>query len=374
MTQLDRTTRELLAAMEVPPAKGMPPAEFVVAPATIADAAEVLAVASVTGLAVTPWGGGTHRGIGYSTEPSIVLSTENFTSIVDWQREDLTVVVEAGVRVADLESMLAGEGQTAVLPETPGVSTIGGTLAVGASAWRRLRYGPTRDRVLEVVAATGDGRVVRSGAPVVKNVTGYDIPRLMVGSLGGLGLIGRVCLKLWPAAMTTATVAVADAVAAFRTAFRPLAVLETEEGSAVYLGGTANEVEAQAEELGADARAGLTWPEPMATPWQLELRVPPRQVAAGVARVRAVPDVRFVAAHGVGTVSVGGGDLSAEWVESTREWAEQLGGALVVIDQPSGAEIDPWGRPPASLDLQRRVKMAFDPAGVVNRGRLAGRL
>ena len=111
MTPLDPATRDLLEAMTVPPSEEMPPTEFVVAPATIGEAATVLAAASRHRLEVMPWGGGTHRGIGYSAEPSVIVSTENLTTVVDWQREDLTVVVEAGVRVADLESMLAAEGR-----------------------------------------------------------------------------------------------------------------------------------------------------------------------------------------------------------------------------------------------------------------------
>jgi glycolate oxidase FAD binding subunit len=341
---------------------------------SIEQAAAVLAAASESALTVRPWGGGCHQGIGYPVDADIILSTDNLQTVVDWQHEDLTVVVEAGMRVAALEEMLAERGQTAVLPETPGAATVGGVLAAGLSGWRRLRYGPTRDRVLEVVVVTGDGRVVRGGAQVVKNVTGYDLPRLMVGSLGGLGLIGRVCLKLWPSPAATATVTVPDPVAALQMAFRPLAVIETHDGSAVYLGGTADEVEAQGRELGGDMRPGLHWPEAPAEPWQLQLRVPPRHVAAGVTRVHGVPGARFAAAHGVGEINVAATEVSPTWFESAREWVESLGGAMVVIAQPADREVEPWGTAPASLDLQRRVKAAFDPAGVVNPGRLPGRL
>ncbi len=374
MTDLGATTRELLESMSIPPKAGMPAAEFVVAPSSIEQAAAVLAAASGSGLAVRPWGSGSHQGIGYPLDADVILSTDNLQAVVDWQHEDLTVVVEAGMRVAALEEMLAERRQTAVLPETPGDATVGGVLAAGLSGWRRLRYGPTRDRLLEVVIATGDGRVVRGGAQVVKNVTGYDLPRLMVGSLGGLGLIGRVCLKLWPAPAATATVTVPDPAAALQIAFRPLAVIETHDGAAVYLGGTTDEVEAQGKELGGDTRPGLHWPEAPAEPWQLQLRVPPRHVAAGVRRAHAVPGARFAAAHGVGEINVAATEVSPTWLESAREWAESLGGAMVVMAQPADGEIEPWGTAPASLELQRRVKAAFDPAGAVNAGRLPGRL
>ena len=230
MSSIDAETRRLLESMSIPHEAGMPGAGFVVAPASVDQAAAVLAAASRGGLVVRPWGSGSHQGLGYRADPDVILSTGNLQAVVDWQHEDLTVVVEAGMRVAALEELLAERGQTAVLPESPGDATVGGVVAAGLSGWRRLRYGPTRDRVLEVVIATGDGRVVRGGAQVVKNVTGYDLPRLMVGSLGALGLIGRVCLKLWPSPLATATVTVDDPAAGARTAFRPLAVIETGEG------------------------------------------------------------------------------------------------------------------------------------------------
>lgn len=374
MTRVGADTRNLLESMAIAPTAGMPTAPFVIAPPSIEAAAEVLAAASRSELVVRPWGAGSHQGIGFPVDADIILSTDNLRAVVDWQHEDLTVVVEAGVRVAALEHTLAERGQTAVLPESPGDATVGGVVAAGLSGWRRLRYGPTQDRVLEVVIATGDGRVVRGGAQVVKNVTGYDLPRLMVGSLGGLGVIGRVCLKLWPAPAATATVAVADPAAALRTAFRPLAVLETHDGSAVYLGGTAEEVAAQSTELGGEARPGLHWPLAPGEPWHLQVRVPPRHIAAAVAHVRDLPSPRFVAAHGVGEIDVGAGSVPATWVESVRAWAEGHGGALVIVGQPAGGEVDPWGTAPASLDLQRRVKAAFDPVGIVNPGRLPGRL
>ena len=374
MTTVGADTRTLLTSMAIAPTAGMPPAPFVVAPPSIEAAGAVMAAAARSDLVVRPWGAGSHQGVGHPIDADIILSTDKLQAVVDWQHEDLTVVVEAGVRVAALERTLAERGQTAVLPEATGDATVGGVVAAGLSGWRRLRYGPTRDRVLEVVIATGDGRVVRGGAQVVKNVTGYDLPRLMVGSLGGLGVIGRVCLKLWPAPAATATVEVADPAAALRTAFRPLAVLETDDGSAVYLGGTAEEVEVQSKELGSGGRPGLHWPLAPAEPWHLQVRVPPRHISAAVAQVRDLPSARFVAAHGVGEIDVGAGRVPATWIESVREWAEGVGGAVVVMAQPHDGEVDPWGTPPASLDLHRRVTAAFDPIGVVNPGRLPGRL
>ena len=164
--------------------EGAPDVKLALAPEEPGQVAAVLQAASQRELSVVPWGGGTHQGYGGRVAPAFLLSTSRMDRIVDWQPEDLTVVVEAGVRVGDLERRLAEAGQTALLPEAPGEATVGGCVAAGVSGWRRLRYGPIRNRVLEVVLATGEGRIVRGGARVVKNVAGYGLPRLAVGSLG----------------------------------------------------------------------------------------------------------------------------------------------------------------------------------------------
>jgi glycolate oxidase FAD binding subunit len=262
-----------------------------------------------------------------------------------------------------------------VLPETPGDATVGGTIAAGVSGWRRLRYGPTRDRILETVMATGDGRVVRAGGRLVKNVTGYDLPRLAAGSYGSLGVIGQVCLKLWPRGARFAGVPVENAVAAHRIAFKPLAIVETESGATAYFTGTSEEIDAQAEALGAAAVDDPRWPRTLDSPWRIAIRVPAGMTSEAVARVGRVDGARFRAAHGVGEVIAGFVALPSDWLDDTRSWAETQGGALVITNRPGdGDEPDPWGTPPASLPLQRKVKAAFDPLGVSNPGRLPGGL
>ncbi len=363
MTSTVAALRRRLAA-DVP---GAPEADVVVAPSSVEEAAEALDAASEHGLRVLIWGGGTHQGYGYPLEPDMVLSTHRMDRVVEWAAEDLTLAVEPGVQVGELERRLAEAGQTAVLPEDCAPeATVGGVIAAGLSGWRRLRYGPTRDRVLEVVLATGDGRVVRAGGRVVKNVTGFDIPRLACGSFGSLGVIGRVALKLWPVPQASATVRVDDAERAHAVAVRPLAVLQVDGEASVYLSGTSAEVDAQAHALGGERRAGLHWPPALAEPCRAVVRVPARLTEAAIEHVPV--GWRYQAAFGVGEVRIGGpaGDLA-----ELRSWAETEGGALVV---EAGGGLDPWGAPPPSVALQRRVKQAFDPLGVCNPGRLPGRI
>jgi glycolate oxidase FAD binding subunit len=372
VTALRSTVARLFGAMAVE-AEGVPAADFVFAPPTVEDAARILDFASEHRLAVQPWGGGTHQGVGGRFDPAIVLVTSALDRVVDWQPDDLTVVVEAGVRLGDLEGSLAERGQSVVASETPGDGTVGGMVAAGVSGWRRLRYGPIRERVVEVLLATGDGRVVRAGGRVVKNVTGYDIPRLVTGSLGSLGLVAVVCLKLWPVDPASATVRVEGPEAASRV-HRPLAVLEEDGECVVYLAGPEGQVEAEAAILGGDAESGLRWPEPFTDEVVVSVRIPPALVSQTVQRL---PDpVRHVAAHGVGEVVAGFETFDAEALERLRSWAEASGGALVVTAAPREAydRFDPWGTAPPSLDVQRRVKAAFDPMRVMVPGRLPGGL
>ena len=317
-------------------------------------------------------GGGTHLGLGFQFEPDAVLSTDRLDRIVAWEPDDLTVVVEAGVKVAELEQTLAEKGQTALLHERPGTGTVGGALATATSGWRRYRYGPVTDRVLEVTLVSSDGRVSTAGGRLVKNVTGYDIPRLSTGSLGSLGLIARACLKLWPAPVASATVPVGSAEEAVSRTFRPLAVLETEKESSVFLGGTPEEIEGQAAALGSTPVEGLLWPDQPEGRIRFSVRTPP-------ARLRSIIDRfetgwRYVAQFGVGEVTVGANHADREVLEELRTVAEGLGGAMVILDAPDELRrrFDPWGAPPPSLAIQRRLVALFDPDRVINPGILPG--
>ncbi len=352
-------------------------AEIVCAPSTVPDAAKILEACSKIGAAVVPWGGGTEQGIGGPAAADVILSTHRLNQIVDWQPDNMTVVVQGGVRAADLADRLAERQQTAVLTEKPGNATVGGLVATGASMFRRARYGPLRNRMLEATLATGDGRVVRGGGRVVKNVTGYDIPRLVAGSMGSLGLVAEVCLKLWPAGAAHATVRVDDPQQAWAKAYRPLAVLDVNGTSFAYLGGTEAEVAGQSAQLGEVVSSSIDWPDPLAVSGEaarFSLRVRPSDVAGVVQEVPAGWD--YIAAYGVGEITVRSHGAAIDDLVELRRLAEGLGGALVVLDGPTSLyeSFDPWGAPPPSLDLQRRIVARFDPDRIINRGRLPGGL
>ena len=365
--ELARLARDMLGD----PIAGAPQVDFTVSPTAPEDAAAVLGFASEKGLGVLIWGGGNHQGMGYPVEPDIVISTDRLTGVIDWQVDDLTVTVQPGVRVADLEAELQQRNQTAVLPEVPGSATVGGVVAAGLSGWRRLRYGPTRDRMLEVRLATGDGRLIRGGGRLVKNVTGYDLPRLATGSFGSLGLLAELCLKLWPMPADRAMLRVANTEQTLAAAYRPLALIETNAGATLYLSGTAEEIEAQATRVGGELVPGHRWPEPLAGSTKLSMRVPPSAVAAWAGILRHV-GVDFQAAHGVGEILFTAGDLPVDEVVAWRGKVESVGGSLVLLESPDGFDFDPWGSLPDSTELQRKVKEAFDPRRIANPGILPG--
>ncbi len=363
--ELARLARGLMAD----PIAGAPEVEITVVPKSCEDAAAVLEFAATNGLRVMFWGGGNHQDIGHRVDPDIVMGTSGLNRIVTWQAEDMTVVVQPGVLVAELEASLQQKNQTAVLPEAPGTETVGGVVAAGLSGWRRLRYGPTRDRMLEVRLATGDGRLVRGGGRLVKNVTGYDLPRLATGSLGSLGLITEMCLKLWPLPEAQAMVRVDDPDQTLAAAYRPLALIATPTGAHAYLAGTHAEVEAQCAALGGDVAEGHRWPEPMIGSHELALRVPAGEVTKQV-RLLADLGCEYQAAYGVGEIRFVADDLTSDDLSGLRAGAEEAGGSLTTIRGKS--DFDPWGTPPASVELQRRVKAAFDPRRVANPGILPG--
>lgn len=345
---------------------GAPVASLHVAPKTVRDVEAILRYCTEKGLVLQVWGGGTHSGFGDPKPPDLVMSMERMAHVEHWEPDDLTIVVGGGARIETVEGMLAERNQSLALPERPGSATIGGVVAAGISGFRRGRLYATRERVLEVTMITGDGRLVRSGGRVVKNVTGYDLHKLAVGAFGSLGVVISVCLKLWPTPPGMATVLVDDLERAGEIV-RPLAVLEVDGQLKVYLQGTEAEVEAQVERLGGKATTGLDWPSDPTGNWQWSLRVPPAKTSDAITRLPV--GWSYVAIHGVGEVR--GASDTNHGAEQLRQWAETNGGHLVTVKGDPRA-LDPWGTPPPGLDLQRRLVAEFDPARVINPGRLPG--
>ena len=187
---------------------GLTPAT-VVQPGTLDELSSALASATTSGLAVVPWGGGTRIGIG--NVPSgydIALDLTGHTSHLEHVAGDLTVIVDGGVRIGDLNGVLEKEGQR--LPfevRIPERATVGGSVASNAPGRRQSSTGGIRDWVIGMQIVLADGTITKSGGRVVKNVQGYDLHRLHTGAYGTLGVISQVAFKLAPIPPEQRTVA-----------------------------------------------------------------------------------------------------------------------------------------------------------------------
>src|SRR5258708_31197677 len=179
--------------------------KLVIEPGTETEIAEILRLSNEAGLAVIPRGGGTKLGWGNSpARADLILSTARLTEIIEHAWADLTVTVEAGCTLQRLQETLAEHGQRLALdPLWPEKATIGGMLSANDSGALRLRFGALRDLIIGATIALPDGTLASSGGKVVKNVAGYDLPKLVTGALGTLGVITRAVFRLHPLPRTT---------------------------------------------------------------------------------------------------------------------------------------------------------------------------
>jgi glycolate oxidase FAD binding subunit len=338
-----------------------------ISPASQQEAAEALARASAEGERVVVTGGGTRSRRGRPAPPAgLELRTGGLRRVIAHEPADLTATVEAGLPAADLEALAASAGQCWPQADIRPGSTVGGVLAAAASGRARLRSGPVRDSVLEVVLATGDGRVVKGGGRTVKGVAGYDVPRLAVGSLGTLGVILQATLKLWPIPVARGWFGadgdlpgrLAIAAAALAGPARPASVLLAPGRVAVELAGAPEDVVAPPGTEPLDVAP----PEPSGR-GTVEAGVPPPRLP-DLADLLEGAGLGYEARMGVGTCLVA--VESTEDVERVRGWALALGGHATVIDGPDDLRADPWGPEPPGAHLMRRLRDAFDPAGILN--------
>lgn len=174
--------------------------QAVVFPDTVERVSGIVRLANQMGLSVVPRGGGTKIGIGRPpARVDIVLSLDRLNALLEYEPADLTATVQAGLRFADLQAHLSERGQFLPLdPPYANACTIGGVIATNASGPLRWTYGTARDLVIGTKVVQADGTVVKAGGKVVKNVAGYDLNKMYIGSLGTLGVLVELTLKLQP--------------------------------------------------------------------------------------------------------------------------------------------------------------------------------
>jgi glycolate oxidase FAD binding subunit len=304
---------------------------------------------------IAPVGARTHWEVG-GPPPEGAREVRAPDGVISHEPADMTVTVGAGTSCAALDAALAEHGQEVPLDPRSEAATVGGVLACGLSGVRRLRCGPLRDQVLEVRFTTGDGRAVKGGGPTVKNVTGYDLPRLLVGSLGTLGVITQVTLRCRPRAAVSRWY-----VGHGGPCYRPAARLWDGSTEHVLLEGVAADVDSQGRALQI-ADDAPTLPN---GPHRGRVSVAPARVQS----VGAALDgrVRWCAELGVGTVHVAADE--PDGLVHARTVATAHGGWL--LREAGGAPNDDgFGSRLPNIELMRRIKAAFDPQGRMNPGRL----
>jgi glycolate oxidase FAD binding subunit len=321
---------------------------------------------------VLPVGARTHWEVG--NPPGAGVHVLAPAGIVSYDPAELTVTVGAGTTVADLADALAEAGQECPLDPRWSPATVGGTLATGLSGPRRLRYGPIRDRVLEVRFVTADGRLVKGGGPTVKNVTGYDLPRLLVGSLGTIGVLVQVTLRCQPRPRDARWgVSGADPFETRRRLFRPSCVAWDGRTTRVLLEGYADDISAEATNAGLDlldagddagaALADVPWPE---GDHRGRISVRPSRVREIAPALNRVDGLLWLAEIGVGTVHVAAD--SPETLLAARRVAIAHDGWL--LREKGAPGVDGYGAPPPNLGVLERIRGAFDPTGKLSPGRL----
>ncbi len=373
-------------------------------PETYEQAAAGLGAASAERQAVRIHGAGTKfEWGGLGVEPDVELHTTGLNEIVEHNVGDLTAILQAGVPLAEAEELFRSEGQMLSLDPPLGYgdaqdATIGGVIATADSGPLRHRYGAARDLVVGMTVALSDGTIAKSGGKVIKNVAGYDIAKLFSGAFGTLGAILEVCVRLHSAPPDTATAigstddpTVLGAAAAQLT----MAPLELEALDVAWRSGR-GEVLAQLGGPGAQERAkrvavlmrearldAVEIPDDDADVWRRQ-RAGQRSERAAILRVSTRPSLLAEvvrATAGAGGTLVGRAALGLSWVEVEAEQVpalrDRLGAsaASVLLDVPAAARdrLEPWGaQEGAALELMRRIKMRFDPAGACNPGVFVG--
>jgi glycolate oxidase FAD binding subunit len=406
---------------------------LVVVPNSAEEVASVIALTSQYGLTTLARGGGSRMHLGAIPEPfDVLIETGKLTCLQEHEAADLTCQVEAGITLADLQARLATKGQWLPLdPSDAAQSTIGGILASNASGPKRLRYGTARDLVIGLRVVQASGEIARSGGRVVKNVAGYDLNKLYIGSLCTLGVIIEANFKLQPLPANERTLlltfansrdAMQTVIAIQSSLLLPSAMELIDSGAANDMSdffglslptngytlaldfeGSIGTIERQMDEvrliartngalLGddlAEAEQEQFWNvvrEHLVGPVTCKAAILVSQMAQYLQKLESIcrhheleSAVIAHAGNGILYIELRPGDATPRLVEAItelRQEAQDARGSLVVERCPVDLKrsIDVWGSPGANFRLMQRLKEQFDPKGTFVKGRFVGGL
>jgi glycolate oxidase FAD binding subunit len=411
--------------------------DLVVRPGTQEEVSQVVRACAEAGKTILPWGGGTSMGLGnIPARADVVLRMDRLDRVVEWDPANLVVTVEAGMRLAALAEHTSGGGSLLPMdpPAFPQV-TVGGMLASNQTGPGRLLYNTMRDWVLGMRVVLPSGERIHCGGRVIKNVSGYDMNKLFIKSLGSLGIITEATFKLVPLPAQRAGVVgiFPDAAGAWKVVEKTLASFllpETLEffnpeamarllaalglpavpgacGLAVSVAGSQPTVDRQVKDFaamftegggkalsiaaGQEAKAsgiirdlvrvdGLDKNQVL-----VQVSVPVSRTAALAAAAgqtgASLGLAPLVSAHaGCGVVWARyqpvreAAEALAKALEDLRSQAVAAGGTLVLHEAPPEVKqrIDAWGAPGDSLGMMKKLKAEFDPRGLLNPGRFVG--
>ena len=411
--------------------------QAVVRPDDRRGVAEALAWAAKNGVAVSPRGGGVLAGLGnIPHRVDVVLDLTGLNRVIDYQPADLTVTAEAGITLETLRRELAqGDKFVPLEAPLPHRATIGGILAANFSGPWRHSYGLPRDWLIGITVLGIDGIATKAGGRVVKNVTGYDLNKLYTGSLGTLGVIIEASFKLAPlpdthaglvAYFSSTKVAVSAARSLVSQVYAPQGIqvvnrpvaerlglaLPTGREAVVlaFLAGRPRATSRRRDDaarllsdcggIGLDLLddsssanllsnlTDLPWASATVPTLGLKVNLPPSNVGQLLESITDAVELGIIADPGFGAVQLlrwpdgSGNNLEPvaimDMIESVRQAARNLNGTAVVescpLDVKSGIDVWAGSAGASELEIMRRIKQKFDPAGILNPGRFVGRL
>jgi glycolate oxidase FAD binding subunit len=373
--------------------------KFVCLPDTVDDAASRIAESERSGESLAFIGGGTDIEIGSPPDRlDVVVRTERLDRVIEHAPSDQIITVEAGLTLTRLQSVVSAHGQRLALdPPLADRATIGGIIAANAFGPLRTRYGSVRDLIIGVSIIRADGVIARGGGKVVKNVAGFDLPKLMVGSLGTLGMIATATFRLHPLPEVSETLLIRNQSASdLRNLMAEMTRMQLEAAAiaaiaagprfdiAIRFEGFHNGVVEQGERL-LRVGTGFSRSGPAESFWRRhdEIR------AAGPVRLKiaTLPSAIDVVAPLVGLLTGGGfvwyptlglgfltgattadQEVAAAIRTARRTLALTIEAAPLAVRQLSNS----WGEPGAAVPLMRAMKLRFDPARRLSPGRFVG--